>query len=166
MVVSKPSNNFITGGGYLINESSAGAFGGDEGLKTNFGFNVKFNKPRTKLQGRVTVIVRQDDRVYKIKSNRLSSLVVVPFDEAKPNSGTAEFFGKANIQDVTDPDNPISLGGNATLHMIMKDNGEPGSEDTIGVTLWSKNGNLLFSSNWSGVETLDQILDGGNLKVH
>ena len=104
--------------------------------------------------------------LLQIKSNALSSLVVVPFDESNPSSGTAEFFGKANIQDVTDPDNPISIEGNATSHMVMKDNGEPGSEDIIGITVWSKNGDLLFSSNWSGVETLQQFLGGGNIKVH
>jgi hypothetical protein len=166
VVVSKPSNNFITGGGYLINQNSEGAYNGNIGLKTNFGFNVKFNKKLTNLQGRVTIIVRKVDHVYQIKSNQLSSLVVKPFDENDPDSGTAELFGKANIQDVTDPDNPVSIEGNATLQMVMKDNGEPGSEDTLGITLWSKNGDLLFSSNWSGVETFDQILDGGNLRVH
>jgi hypothetical protein len=48
----------------------------------------------------------------------------------------------------------------------MKDNGEPGSADLIGVSLWAKNGSLLFSSNWNGVKTIDQMLNGGNLKVY
>jgi hypothetical protein len=166
VTVFKPGPDFITGGGYLVNQNSDGEYGGDTDLKTNFGFTVKFNKKGTKLQGRVTIIVRQGGHVYRIKSNALASLVVVPYDSGDPLSGVAEFYGKANVQDVTDPDNPIGLEGNATLHMTMKDNGEPGSSDTIGITLWSKQGDLLFSSIWTGVETVEQILDGGNLHVH
>jgi hypothetical protein len=47
----------------------------------------------------------------------------------------------------------------------MKDNGEPGSADLIGISLWSKDGKLLFSSNWSGTKTVQQLLNGGNLSV-
>jgi hypothetical protein len=49
--------------------------------------------------------------------------------------------------------------------MEMTDNGEPGENDTIAITLWRKNGTLLFSSNWTGVETLEQSVAGGNLQV-
>jgi hypothetical protein len=166
VTIFKPGPNFITGGGYLINQSSAGDYQGDTDLKTNFGFTVKFNKNGKNLHGRVMIIVRSEGHDYKIKSNALASLVVQPYDPSDPGSGLAEFYGKANIQDVTDPDNPIDLDGNATLHMTMKDNGEPGSSDTIGITLWSKQGDLLFSSNWNGVQTIEQLLDGGNLQVH
>ena len=47
----------------------------------------------------------------------------------------------------------------------MDDNGDPGSTDTIGITVWDKNGGLWFSSRWSGTTTVEQRLDGGNLKV-
>jgi len=67
---------------------------------------------------------------------------------------------------VTDPLNPISVESNATLQITMKDNGEPGFTDVIAITLWNKNGTLLFSSNWNGVKTTQKVLDGGNLQVH
>jgi hypothetical protein len=69
VTVSKPLDDFITGGGYLVNEATAGTYAGDAGARTNFGFNVKFNKQRTNLQGHVNIIVRRGDRVYQIKSN-------------------------------------------------------------------------------------------------
>lgn len=166
VVVSKPTSYFITGGGFLINQNSGGTYSGDTGLKTNFGLNVKFNKKYTNLQGRVTIMVRQDGHVYQIKTNSLTSLVVVPYDPNNPNSGTAELIAKADITDVTDPLNPISMVSGATLDAIMQDKGEPGSADLILFTLWSKNGVLLFSSNWNGVKTILQVLDGGNLAIH
>ena len=59
----------------------------------------------------------------------------------------------------------VSLGGNLTLQMSMTDKGEPGSADSIAVTLWNGS-TLLFSSNWDGAKTPEQLLGGGNLAVH
>ena len=47
----------------------------------------------------------------------------------------------------------------------MTDAGEPGSSDKIGITVWNKSGGLWFSSNWSGTNTVEQLLGGGNLVV-
>ena len=102
-MVSKPTSYFITGGGYLTNQNSGGTYSGDNGLKTNFGLNIKFTKKLTNLQGRVTIMVRQNGHVYQIKTNALSSLVAIPYDPNNPNSGRAELIAKANVIDVTDP---------------------------------------------------------------
>jgi hypothetical protein len=77
----------------------------------------------------------------------------------------ADFRSKANLSDVTNPLAPISLGGNLTLQVTMTDKGEPGSNDTIGITLWDGS-KLAFSSEWTGAKTLEKVLDGGNLVVH
>jgi len=79
--------------------------------------------------------------------------------------GLADFRSKANLTDVTDPLNPVPLGGNLTLRVTMTDKGEPGSADTLGVTLWD-GATLLFSSEWTGAQTLERLLAGGNLVVH
>jgi hypothetical protein len=102
---------------------------GAVGQKTNFGFNVKYNKGGTNLQGQVNIIVRNGGRTYQIKSNSITSLA------ATSATGTATFNGKANIQDITDPLNPISMDGNASLQLTLTDNSEPGTSDTIGITL-------------------------------
>ncbi|OLE78178.1 MAG: hypothetical protein AUG06_11440 [Actinobacteria bacterium 13_1_20CM_2_65_11] len=183
-----PQSNFITGGGYLINSSSAGLYPGAPGQRTNFGFNVKYNKSGTNLQGNINVIVRNNGRVYQIKGNSMTSLVVnycpIPGEPGYQSSGcgtpvspctgnasatcpiTAVFNGKASIQDITDPLNSISIDGNATLQVTMTDYGTPATSDTIGITVWNKSGGMWFSSHWNTTRTIEQLLDGGALAVH
>jgi len=150
-------SNFVTGAGSLLLSTPAGLIGDTAGTRSNVGLNVKYNKNGTNLQGNAMVIVRSEGRVYRIKANALSSLGVV--------DNWANFTGKASIQDVTDPANPVSVDGNATLQLWLTDNGEPGFLDTIGIQVVNKNGGLWFSSNWSGTSTVEQLLAGGNLSV-
>jgi len=163
-MVAKPlASSFITGGGYLVLSNSAGQKAGNAGSRNNFGFNVKYNKRGTNLQGNINIIVRRTEadglHVYQIKGNVMTSLAV------QPGPGTATFNGKANIQDITNPLAPVSVDGNATLQVTMDDNGEPGSSDTLGITVWNKSGGLWFASRWDGARTVEQLLDGGNLVV-
>jgi len=159
VTVSKPLDAFITGGGYFINQGSAGTYAGDTGLRTNFGFNVKYNNKLTNLQGHLNVIVRENGVTYQIKTNSMTSLVVDPV------TNKATFVSKANLQDITNPTNPISLGGNLTMIATLTDAGEPGNFDTIGFTLWNGT-QLLYSSQWNGTQTIEQLLAGGNIVVH
>jgi hypothetical protein len=164
ITVSKPiGTNFITGGGYMVLSESAGQYPGLDGLKSNFGFNVKYNSSGKNLQGRVNVIVRgTDGRVYQIKGNVMRTLSV---NNANPSARKAVWSGKANLADVTDPLDPIAIGGNATFQMEMTDRGEPGSTDSLSITLWTDAGGLLHSSNWNGTRSVEQTLVGGNLIV-
>jgi hypothetical protein len=182
-------SNFITGGGFLVmsSSSSAGQLAGTPGLKNNFGFNVKYNKQGTNLQGNMTIIDRSGGHVYQIKVNSMTSLGVQycqvtptgPVCSQTPPSGCtttatatcpirANFVSKANIQDITDPANPISTDGtgSSTLQVTMTDMGEPGSSDSIGITVWNKAGGLWFSSEWDGTKTIEKTLAGGNLVDH
>ncbi len=81
-------------------------------------------------------------------------------------NGTATFNDKASIQDITNPLVPVSVDGNAALQVTMTDKGEPGTSDTIAITVWNKAGGLWFASNWNGTKTVEQTLGGGNLVVH
>jgi hypothetical protein len=162
MSVNLPNQtNFITGGGYLVNAGSAGTYAGDPGMNTNFGFNVKYNKGSTNLQGNANIIVRSHGRVYQIKSNSISSLGITDTAEG----GYGSFIAKANVQDVTDPQNPISIEGNDSLTISLHHNGTPGTNDTIAISLYNS-GILRFSSNWSGTNTVEQNLGGGDLAAH
>src|SRR2546427_154150 len=145
VTVSKPlASQFITGGGYLrLTSATAGINSGDVGSKNNFGFNVKYNSKGTNLQGRINTIIRRNGHLYQVKGNNLQSLGVLYCNSgtgctATPQNGCtynassvcwikATFKGGANIQDVTNAANPISLDGGATLQMDMTDYGEPGS---------------------------------------
>jgi len=161
VIVSKPlSPGFVTGGGYLVLSNSVGLYEGAPGTKANFGFNVKNVKKN--LQGRLNLIVRSGGRVYQFKGNVMSTLGV---NLSNPDAATALFTGRANITDTTDPRNPISLGGNNPFRVELTDRGEPGRVDSVGFTVWDGSGLLLFSSNWNGVRTVEQILGGGNLVV-
>jgi len=162
VTVSKPLTAFITGGGYLTNVSSGGQYAGDAGKKTNFGFNVKYNKSKTNLQGNINTIIRRGAKTYQIKGNSMTSLAT---KMTTPTTGTATFNGKANIQDITNPLAVESVDGNATLQVVMTDAGDPGRNDTIAITVWNKSGGMWFSSNWTGTKTLEQLLGGGNLVV-
>ncbi|MCA1622582.1 MAG: hypothetical protein LC768_11415 [Acidobacteria bacterium] len=170
VTVSKPlTTNFITGGGYLVMSdpsSSAGLYTGASGLKTNFGFNVKYSPGGKNLQGRINVIVRgKDGKVYQIKGNQMDTLAVTTVSN-NPLVTAATYSGKANITNITDPLNTISLGGGHSFQMKLTDKGEPGKTDTIGITVYgNNNGALLFSSNWNGTNTIEQLLGGGNLQV-
>jgi hypothetical protein len=144
-------------------QSSAGTIAGAAGLKSNFGFNVKYNNSGKNLQGRVNVIVRgTNGRVYQVKGNVMTSLSA---NNSNLLARTAVFNGKANVTDITDPLNPAPLGGNLTLQLNMTDRGEPGSTDTIGITVWDSAGGLWHASNWNGTRTIEQMLGGGNVVV-
>ena len=84
-----------------------------------------------------------------------------------PTAGTATFISKANLTDVTNPNAPIGLGGNLKLKITMDDNGEPGVNDLIGITLRDNNNNLLYASNTIvNSQAAEMLLAGGNLVVH
>jgi hypothetical protein len=176
ITVSKPLDSFISGGGYFRNVSSAGFLAGELGLRTNFGFNVKFNKSGTSLQGNVNIIVRSYNlpsgirdtklHVYQIKSTAISSLLTTTDALGKRHS---TFVAKANVQDITDPNNAISVYGGLSLEMTVTDAGEPGSNaapaDSVGFTIWNGR-TLIYSSDWTGTKTNEDILEGGNIQVH
>jgi VCBS repeat-containing protein len=170
--VVRPGEGKITGGGQLEMINSAGVYAADPVLPTNYGFGAQMvttGKNNIQYRGRVTVIVRAaDGHKYKIKSNAVLSLGVNLDPDGDGDVTTvphyAEFESKANLADVTDPLNPVALGGNLLLQLRMTDNGEPGELDSISLTLWD-GGTLLFSSNWDGSRSVEQNVARGNLKV-
>jgi hypothetical protein len=166
ITVYKPTGDFITGGGYVLPSKSSGVYAADAGSKTNFGFNVKYNKKGTNLQGNMNFIFRRSVagivHTYQIKANSMVSLGV---NIANPLAQKAVFVSKANLTDITNPLSPISYGGNLKLQVNMTDKGEPGSNDQIAISLWDGS-TLLYSSNWVGSSTSEMLLGGGNLLVH
>jgi hypothetical protein len=153
-------SNFISGGGFLTLRTPAGLNAGDVDSKLNFGFSVGFNRAGKNLQGNVNIITRRTEadgvvHTYQIKANVLSSLAV--------RGQSATLNGRASVIDISDPAAPVPVDGNATLQLDLRDQGNDG--DTLGVTLWDKRGGLWFASRWDGVRTLQQLLDGGDLRV-
>ncbi|HEU4609111.1 MAG TPA: PKD-like domain-containing protein, partial [Chitinophagaceae bacterium] len=165
VTVYKPLNEFVTGGGHIVPSHASGEYASDAGQKMNFGLNLKFNKRRTSLQGGVNIIFRKtvggELRTFQIKSNAMTSLGV----SGNSTLRRAEFISKANLKDITDPLNVISLGGSLDLTITLSDLGEPGDKDSIGVTLYGNAGSLLYSSSWLVTNTLEKELAGGNIVI-
>jgi mannan endo-1,4-beta-mannosidase len=172
--VAEPDGSFVTGGGQRKVEASAGTYAGTAGSKIHFGFNVKYNKNNKTLKGHANLIFVSGERTYQIKSTALASLGIALRTEdgnacSGPPSelciGKADLRSKANLVDVTDPNAPVSVASNLTLRITVTDKGEPGSSDSIGITLWNGD-TLLFASEWTGAATVEGMLGGGNIAVH
>jgi hypothetical protein len=176
VTVSKPiGTNFITGGGYLVLINSNGQYAGDVGSKNNFGFNVKYNKAGTNLQGNLNTIFRRTEsnglHVYQIKSASwgtatLTTKICSSTTASATCPSTASFTAKANLVDITNPLSPVTKVSGAPLQVSLTDKGEPGTADTISITLSGTNGGVLYSSSWTGTKTVEQVIGGGNLVVH
>jgi len=160
VTVARGSQNSITGGGFFFNTSSAGTYAATTGLRTNFGFNVKFNSAGRRLQGQVNLIFRIDDgsgeRTYQVKSNAIDNLA-----QGNDGPGTAAFQSKGNLTDITDPNAPVSLGGNLLIQMQVVD----GDPNRIAFTLRNSAGQLLYASAWNGATAPFMNLLGGNIVV-
>jgi len=168
VTVSKPLDDFVTGGGYLVESKSEGKYAADQGSKINFGYNVKFNRQRTNMQGNTNIIFRKDGRIYRIKANNFTSLSAANATTKSPAQAT--YTARANLFDVTNPEAEVSVASQRTLVVVMTDRGTPGAKensmDDISFTLWESDGSLLFSSNWNQGKTVQQRLDRGNVQVN
>ncbi|RYD88891.1 MAG: hypothetical protein EOP50_18350, partial [Sphingobacteriales bacterium] len=173
VTVYKPVGDFITGGGHIVPDKSVGTFKSDVNTKTNFGFNVKYNKKGTSLQGNMNIIFRRTEsdgvlHTYQIKANAMQTLAV---NATNPLQQTAQFTSKANLTDVTNPLAPVTKTGNKTLYVYMTDRGDPGTLDSISFVLvetGSNTGvlaNILYSSEWVSNKNSQKGLRGGNLVV-
>lgn len=166
VTIYKPVGDFITGGGYILPNSSSGLYASTSGLKTNFGFNVGYTKKGNRLKGHMNIIFRRMEsdgivHVYQIKSNSIESLGV---NISNVNEKIGTFIAKSNLTEITDPLNIISLGGNLTLKVDLTDRGNPGTNDEIAFNL-TNNGALWYSSNWTGISTSKMLLSTGDLVI-
>ena len=91
-----------------------------------------------------------------MKGGTITSLVV--------SGNKATIKGTASIYDITI--GSMLADGSATYEVSLTDNGEPGSSDTIAITIRDGAGAVWFSSNWNGAKTVEQPLGGGNNVVY
>ncbi|HEU5343776.1 MAG TPA: MBG domain-containing protein [Ktedonobacterales bacterium] len=160
VTVAKPiSSNVIRGGGYLILSHSAGQIPGDTGSRASFSFVVRYGKKGTISTGSGSLIITSGGHTYRITGTAITSVAV------NTTAGTATLNVNASIQDITNPRHAITIDSNASVQVTMTDKGTPGTNDTLGVTVWNKSGGLWFASNWNGTRTLEQNLASGNLIV-
>ncbi len=174
-----PGNDFVTGGGHMVMQNSAGTYAGTAGKKMNLGFVFKWNPSGKNLQGKANVIYRKEEGGivynYQIKSNSINSLVVQNVDNnGNPATGNNITFKKAiistkaNLKRLNPDGTTVDLGGGYTFTMTAWESTtvNNGSLDRISVQLaGSGSTGLLFSSNWTAGNTQAQTIDGGKVQV-
>jgi hypothetical protein len=153
--------NFLTGDGAFSNGGSAGTYAADAGTDTNFSLSVKYNKGKGSVQGNGSFTFSSHGHLYQINMDSILSLGIT----MTAQGGYGAIIAQADLQDVTDAQHPVPVEGNDSLTVIFHDNGSPGKNDTMAISVYS--GSILrFASNWNGTSTAEQILHEGNLTVH
>jgi hypothetical protein len=153
LVVYDPSLGFTTGGGWFYWPGTQD--------KTNFGFNMKYNKNATNVQGSLLLIRHlADGSIYRIKSNQLGGLALSA--STAPPPGWASFSGKCTYlgPDVTD-----NTGGQQFM-VYVTDGNNPGTlSDTFWFTVLGKQ--FTLDNNGNKVADPGEVitLSGGNIVV-
>jgi hypothetical protein len=153
------TTGFTTGGGFLVMSNSSGLKPGDVGSNNDFGFGISYTGTGLNPVGNFNTLVRSTANnvrsVYQIKGTTITSLVVV--------GKKATIRGNVSINDITN--GSVLVDGAATFEVSISDNGEPGTNDTIAVTIRNSGGAVWFSSNWVAGASVEQVIGGGNIKL-
>ena len=170
VTVSKSLNDYVTGGGHLkfgagANNKSSGVYKSDDNSKTNYGFNVKYNKSNTNLQGNVNIIIRSGSKNYHVKGIVGGSNGSLNTNVSSATDKKAILTAKGNITDGA-TGLQVPYGSNADVELRMSDRGEPGANDLLAVTIKATDGTLLYSSEWAGTTTNERVIGGGNIQVN
>jgi hypothetical protein len=190
ITVAPPTSDFTTGGGFIWNTKTTeilGRQGVGDSTKNNFGFNVKFNKNLTNLQGEFTTLIRKDKKLYQVKSNKPSYMTTKTNGTYVKGGKTFNkyiatiVYSNAVIKELKGSNCvlvPNCSVGNGTISLIIYDNGEPGStsgatNDQIGFTVRDGLNKLYYATNPFNTGATDKYftttqtdLVGGNLQVH
>ena len=181
VTVSAPANDFVTGGGYIIltDAVNGGSWVGDAGTKNNFGFNIKWSKNFSRLQGSFNTIWRTEDgRRFQARTNSAGALVV--YKKLDANGKLIGYqaniiYTNVNIRELCDA--CTNGAGNGKVILTVYDWGEPGSNlaqkqpDEIGFVIFDNKGNIVHATNvYNNMDGLKpvgvQYLDAGNIQVH
>jgi hypothetical protein len=178
VTVSSKSDGFVTGGGFVIPTNAGGSLATPvnginpiNGLKNNFGFNMKYNKAG-KLQGNWNTIIRRNEGgkivVYQVKSNVASTLIVTKIDDKRMRADLT--YTSANFQNLTCSLCPLDAN-NGTVVVTVFDNGEPGAGvDSILISIRDRSNNQWYTSHAPGshssINADVQLIQQGNIQIH
>lgn len=152
LVVYDPSLGFTTGGGTFLWPET--------GEKTNFGYNMKYNKKGAKVQGSLLLVRHlSDGTIYRVKSNALYGLSIGEDD----TYGWASFSGKATYRE---PEwlEPV---GNHEFIVYVEDRNEPGNgADRFWIKVKGQDGKPIDAMSLNDPSVDNTIsLSGGNIVV-
>jgi hypothetical protein len=159
-VVRASAGSSVSGNGQLSLTAPAGLRAGDDGSRVNASIGAQFNQGGRNLQSSINVVVRRTEdgveRTYQLRG-QVASLAVA--------GGQAILGGTAALTDVTDGSTPIAVTTDALLLIEATDTGQPGRTNTLVVSMWDRAGGLWLSTNWDGVQPLEDVIVRGSLRV-
>ena len=144
-VVYDPNLGFTTGGGWFYWPGTEDKdYPGD---KTNFGFNMKYNKKQTRIQGGMLLMRHTiTGETYKVKSNALNGLSIGEGEDGAGGYGWAAFSGKSTVREPG-----IDTEGNHTFLIYIEDHGERGCNQNPADEFWievkERNGAVVLELN-------------------
>jgi choice-of-anchor C domain-containing protein len=152
LVVYDPALGFTTGGGFFYwpdtdvpeclefdteepfdcLEYNPDPCAGWVGDKTNFGFNFKYKKKQTNIQGSLLMMRHTcDGGNWKVKSNAIDGMSIGSANDADGDYGWTAVSGKATFRDPTEENS----GGNAFL-LYVEDHGDQGCNQDPSDEFW------------------------------
>jgi hypothetical protein len=155
LTIYDPSLGFTTGGGWFYWPGTS--------EKTNFGYNMKYNKNRTNLQGNLLIIRHlPDGTIYKFKSNALGTLSLGTNPSVMPY-GWATFTGKGTYL----APGWSSAVGNYTFTTYVEDNNQPGTgNDRLWIEVKNPSAAVVNALSLPKTPALKaRTLNGGNIVV-
>ncbi|MGR6320956.1 M12 family metallo-peptidase [Micromonospora soli] len=155
VTVAASDGSFLTGDGVLAAGRSAGRYPAAAGSPVTVDLVGKPAQVGKITTGSATVGFRSGGRNYQIRGTAVDGLGL------SRTGGVAQVRYRADLVDSTG----TVVAGGLTLAVTVTDEGAPGRNDTVGVTLWN-GGALLFSSDWTGGGTAEVKLTSGNLSLH
>lgn len=170
LVIYDPSLGFVTGGGWFYWPGSCEEIvegvcdeAGYPGDKTNFGFNIKYNKgKKNKPQGSLLLMRHTiTDENYKVKSNALEGLSIGDGTDTDGDYGWAALVGKSTFREPG-----LDTEGNYPFLMYIEDHGEQGCNqdptDEFWIRVEDKDGIVVLEVNGPGSDPAgpDAATDG------
>lgn len=164
-VVYDPSLGFTTGGGWFYwPDTDETDYPGD---RTNFGFNMKYNKKMTNVQGNLLLMRHTiSGETYKVKSNALDGLAIGDGTDGAGDYGWAAFSGKSTYREPG-----FENEGNHPFLVYVEDHDEQGCNQDPSDEFWievkNKDGNIVLEVNGpdSDPAGADAATDGDDVPV-
>jgi VCBS repeat-containing protein len=169
VTIFDPSLGFTTGGGWFYWPDTAITDENDPcfpyaGDKTNFGWNMKYNKKRTNLQGSLLLMRHTLDEFceeaqYRVKSNALDNMALGTAEDASGPYGWTIFGGKATWREPG-----ADTVGNHRFLVYAEDHGDQGCNqdpsDEFWIEVTDPDGVVLLLLNGSMPAAADPADDG------
>ena len=153
VVVLRADDARVRADGSIVPTDSSGTYAADDGSRVEFDFDGRFkDNGQNYLDGDAVIEFRSGGRRYELESGELDALGV--------SGNVAELRSTATLADTSSGRRAVQVASGLTLQITAVD----GMRDSIAITVWNGN-TLVFSSLWSGTETLVQQLDAGRVDV-